>query len=333
MSITIKYLGKTYTTDLRKELSDEQYKKVVEDYYRKPDFDDVKQQMLKLYMGGVKTNHIYNYYIKDLAIKTKLYHSKWSIEEVLNYKPLLEVFYGKTEANKKVYPDNLSISEKIATAFRLCGKGLAEKPANFPLKSCNEILKKYNVNNRFYDYSCGWGIRLLSALSNGIDYFGTDPNYLLCDRLYKMSYDFKNICNASSIVDIRKHGSEIFVEEWRNQFGIAFSSPPYYNLEDYRIGNQSYKIGMAYKQWLDGFMYQTIKNIYEYLIDDGYFIINIKNYQKYHLIEDVLSICERIGFTLYAKEILENNKRVGIANNSTNEDIFVFTKKIKQNNA
>jgi len=97
----INYLGKTYKTNIRKELSDEEYEKIVKEYYTKPSFEDVQKQIKKVSEGGVKINHIYNYYIKDIASKTKLWHSKWSIEEVLKCKQLIEVFYGKTESNKK----------------------------------------------------------------------------------------------------------------------------------------------------------------------------------------------------------------------------------------
>lgn len=322
----ISYLGKTYKTDTKKDLTQEQYEEIVRDYYLKPQFSEVAKQMQKIDCGGVKINHIYNYYIKDIAVKTRLYHSKWSVAEVLECKELVEVFYGKTENNKKVYPDSLSIAEKIAAAFRLQGKGLAEKPANFPLKTCNNILDKYNVNNKYYDFSCGWGTRLISALSRGIDYYGTDPNYLLCDRLMRLSGDYMDVCGKSQSVDIRKHGSEDYVEEWANTFGLCFSSPPYFNLEDYKIGNQSYKDGMTYKEWLDGYLAPTIRNIYEYLISDGYFLINLKNYKNYHLIEDSIDICKRVGFVFRGTEKLKNNLRVGISDCNTHEDIMVFTK-------
>jgi len=235
----------------------------------------------------------------------------------------------KQKAIKKIYPDTMSITDKISTAFRLCGKGLAEKPANFPIKTADEILTKYNVNNKLLDYSCGWGVRLLSALRNNIDYYGTDPNYLLCDRLDQLANDYKNICNNNTKVDIRKHGSEIFVPEWENTFGLAFSSPPYFNLEDYKVGDQSYYDGVTYDEWISNYMAATISNIYKYLIKEGYFVINIKNFKNYDLIQDVGNICKNVGFKLHDKMLLKNNLRTGISNHHNNEDIFIY---IKDNN-
>ena len=52
--------------------------------------------------------------------KVRVYYNNWTIEEALNYKPLIEFFAGKCDSNKKVYPDTLSLGKKIETAFRLC---------------------------------------------------------------------------------------------------------------------------------------------------------------------------------------------------------------------
>ena len=88
--------------------------------------------------------------------------------------------------------------------------------------------------------------------------------------------------------------------------GLAFSSPPYYNLEDYKIGNQSYKIGVTYDVWKMNYLIPTIKNIYKYLINDGFFCINIKNFKHYNLVEDVRIIAENVGFSFITIELLSN---------------------------
>ena len=84
----ISYKGKCLKTQLYKEISNEDYKDIVNEYYKKPDFEDVKKQFISLSKGGVKNNNITNYYVKDLMAKTLIYFNKWSIEEVLEYKPL-----------------------------------------------------------------------------------------------------------------------------------------------------------------------------------------------------------------------------------------------------
>lgn len=271
--------------------------------------------------------------------KTKIHFNNWTIEEALNYKPLMEFFAGKCSENKKVFPDDKTLAHNIETAFRLCGFKTASKPANFPIKAADEILKQYNINGNYYDYACGWGVRLLSSLRNGLNYFGTDPNYVLCERLNNMGSDYKQVCDNNNCIDIRPLGSEVFIPEWENKIGLAFSSPPYYNLEDYQIGEQSYKPGVTYEEWKDNYLVPTIKNIYRYLVRDGFFAININNFNKYNsydLIGDTIAIAQAYGFVIEDVHTLNNIKRChghkewsagdcGWYDN--NEKIFVFKKK------
>lgn len=334
----INYLGKVYNTTIHKDITDEEFESVKAEYYQKPDFKDVTEQFRKIDSGGVKCNHITNYYVKDLMAKVKIHFNNWTIEEALNYKPLIEFFAGKVNDNKKVYPDTLSLGKKIETAFRLCGFKTASKPSNFPLKTVNQILELYNVNGNYYDFSCGWGTRLLGALKNRVNYYGTDPNYILCERLRQMGKDYQDACNTNTIIDIKAQGSEIFIPELENKIGLAFSSPPYYNLEDYRIGNQSWSEGVSYEEWRDNYLRDTISNIYKYLINDGYFAININNFNKYNdydLVGDTVKIAKNIGFELEDIHTLKNIKRCHghvqwdgeCGWNDNDEKIFIFKKK------
>ena len=330
----IEYKGKTLETTLYKEITEEEYKDIVNEYYTKPNFEEVKKQFVALSKGGIKNNHITNYYVKDLMAKTLIYFNKWSIEEVFEHKPLVEFFMGKANNNKKVFPDTMTNCQKIETAFRLCGKGVASKPANFPIKTIDEILENYNVNNYYYDFSCGWGARLTSALKNNVHYFGTDPNYLLTERLEQLAVDYHKTINNNTIVDIRTQGSEEFIPEWENKIGLAFSSPPYFYLEDYKVGNQSFKKGTSYNDWKEDYLKPTFRNIYYYLIQEGYFILNINNFKDYKLVEDSIEIAKEIGFVLIGEHKLNNIKRcygtTSIENkggiNDNSERILVFMK-------
>lgn len=321
----INYLGKIYNTTIHKDLTDEEYKAVREEYYRKPSIESVKEQFVKLEKGGVKTDKITNYYVKDLMAKVKVYYNNWTIEEALNYKPLIEFFAGKASENKKVYPDTMSLGKKIETAFRLCGFKTASKPSNFPIKTVDEVLSKYNVNNKYYDYSCGWGSRLLSALKNHVEYYGTDPNLDLVNRLNQLVRDYKDATENNTYTDIKSQGSEIFVPEWVNKFGLAFSSPPYFDLEDYKIGNQSWKTGVTYDSWLHNYFEKTVQNIHKYLIDDGYFLININNYKGcMNLVSDTCKIIENNGFALIDTLPLKNITRVSGHRHNDKENTIAF---------
>lgn len=221
--------------------------------------------------------------------------------------------------------------------------------SNFPLRAAYDIIKKYNINNNYYDFSCGWGSRLLGGLKVGVNYYGTDPNYLLVDRLNDLASQYKECLEAfannkpsnhthlnelGKITDIRSVGSEVFISEWENMMGLAFSSPPYFMLEDYKVGNQSYKPGTSYESWKTGYLNYTIKNIYKYLISGGYFVINVKNFDKYDLVDDVKSIAYDNGFEYLESFTLKNISRCyGVVGESdvrfsktSDEQVFVYQK-------
>ena len=327
------YKGKELETKHCVEISDEEFLKIRNEYYSKPEFDLVKKEFINLSRGGTKNSNITNYYVKDLMAKTHIYYNKWSIEEVLQNKELVEFFVSKVQDNKKIYPDTDSMTKKIETAFRLGGKGVCSKPANFPIKTVDEILSNYNVNNNYYDFSCGWGARLCSALKNKVNYFGTDPNYILTERLKQMATDYDIVNNTHSLVDIRTQGSEVFIPEWENKIGVAFSSPPYFYLEDYKVGKQSYHEGISYEDWKKNYLKPTFENIKRYLVNNGFFILNINNFQKYKLVEDSIQIAEEVGFTLFKEHILSNIKRTNSKGgfNDNAEKILVFKKNDNNN--
>jgi hypothetical protein len=165
-------------------------------------------------------------------------------------------------------------------------------------------------------------------MRNRVEYYGTDPNNLLVDRLRQIATDYNTVNGTSASYDIRCHGSETFVPEWENTIGVAFSSPPYFNLEDYGVGNQSYKPGTSYQEWLDNYLRPTIENIKRYLVDDGKMLVNIKDFLDYKLCADTRAIAESLGFhyveTLTLKNITRPSAKVDL---NTDEGIMVFSKK------
>ena len=109
--------------------------------------------------------------------------------------------------------NELKSNKNLETYFRLGGKGATAKPTNFPISTADRILKLYNVNNNYYDYSCGWGVRMLSALRNNINYYGTDPNYLLTERLEELHNDYDKANGVNTFAKIYTQGSEVFIPE------------------------------------------------------------------------------------------------------------------------
>ena len=313
----ITYKGITQNSSISKPLTDEEFESIRREFYQKPDFSEVQAQMKTLHKGGTRMNLVYDNYFKEVMSKAIGTRASWSIWDGLQNKEIMEYFNGKVADNKKVFPDTMSLAKKIETAFRLCGIRYCVKLPNFPLKVAADVISRYNVNGNYHDYSCGWGSRLLGALKNNVNYFGVDPNEELVERLRECGRDYKTAnpeCTAN--VEIRCQGSQTFVPEWEGKMGLCFSSPPYYSLEDYQIGEgQSYKRGMTYQEWRDGFIPQTVENCWRYLEKGGYFIFNVKSFRDYGTNEiypierDFMYESLKIGFKHVCVENMENKKR------------------------
>lgn len=329
---SITHKGKTLETNHWYPLTDAECSLLKEAYYTKPHISLVDRNLKTISKGGTQVAHITNYYVKDLMAKVKLLSPRWSIEEVFESNELIRYFWSRVMSSEKVYPPHKTNINNFETALRLSGGGVAMKPSNFPMKSIDQILEQYNVNDKYYDFSCGWGVRMLSAMKNNVEYFGTDPNYLLVERLNALSERYNSVNNTKNKVNIKCSGSEVFHPEWENTIGVAFSSPPYFSLEDYKIGNQSYTEGTTYKQWLEGYLTRTIQNIHKYLVPDGLFLINVKNFSGYELVQDTQRIAKANGFERIDSILLKNTTRPSAkADLNTNEIVMVFRKSINSN--
>ena len=321
---TITFQGKTLYTDHFYPLTDHECDNIRKEYYEKPSFELVIKNFKDVYDFKKNISHIIEYYLKDLIDKVKLYSAKWSVEDVLKSDDLIRYLYSRIKSNKKVFPEHFSLIKNIKTSLRITGGGVVMKASNFPIKTVDEIIKNYNINNNFFDFSCGWGVRMLSALRNNVNYFGTDPNYLLIEKLKTIHSDYDKINNTNTFIDIRPIGSEIFIPEWENKMGLIFSSPPYYILEDYKIGNQSI-INKNYKEWVDLYLKETMKNCKIYLIEDGYLLVNIKNVLKYNIYDDLKNILLNLGLKYIGYKILKNIKRPSSNKDiNTDENIMIF---------
>ena len=111
--------------------------------------------------------------------------------------------------------------------------------------------------------------------------------------------------------------------------GLAFSSPPYFDLEEYSRSDpagQSIDKYPNYSDWLEKYFRATVKNIKKYLVPNGHFLMNIKDIKNHSLYEDCKSIIEEEGFTLVDELDMKNINRVFLHQNDLNTDerIMVF---------
>lgn len=330
---TVTELGKTFSTkrDFRI-ISDSEFNNFKKQWYEKPSYDKLVDNILLLKDGGQDISTITEYFYRDIMDDTRVFNTKFTINEVINNKVLLSYAIDTTLQNKKVYDGD--IVTNVDTSFRLRGGHFARKATQFPIYFVDFVLDRYALNNNYLDTSCGWGSRLASALRNGFNYFGTDPNDKLVPRLNDYYNEYIKIACVGKTnkpkIDIRCQGSEIFIPEWKKSMGVMFTSPPYFSLEDYSHGEgQSYKVGTTYEMWLENFLCPTMKNVYEYLIDNACMIINIKDFGNFSLEADTIRCADKCGFYLFdTMKLSQKSDRPHPSKEvDCGERVFVFCRK------
>lgn len=172
------------------------------------------------------------------------------------------------------------------------------------------VYEKYsNVGDVVYDFSAGFGARLLGARNR--KYIGVDP--LTAGEIGEI----RDCFGLSG--EIYDEISENFCLN-KNSIDLAFSSPPYFNQEEYsRDDRQAYNKGEDY--FYNVYWKKTLANIYHMLKDEKFFILNVKNRpQMVEMAKEKFGLMDEI----YLRTIRSHlNKKAGI---EKKESMYVFKK-------
>lgn len=207
----------------------------------------------------------------------------------------------------RLFEKGVRVFPKAFVAFKI---GYISVPTNFPPMTAKYLYERYmrqlvadGTRKRgddfvIYDPSCGWGGRILGAMAVNRDigivhYVGTDPNP---DNSYNGRTKYEEIADfywasktpslldPQHTYDIYQVGSETIHEQerfqqYRGKVDIVFTSPPYFNKEDYCPGdpNQSCHKFKTPNAWRDGFLRQTLLTAVRWLRPGGYILWNIAN--------------------------------------------------------
>lgn len=244
---------------------------------------------------------------------------------------------------------------KLLRAIRLCfdfrdGANLAHPTA---LRRSLELVSGENIQNfkaqnaraiaeylcpvlwgSVYDYSAGYGGRLLGITTSKMryNYTGIDPNSETNEYLH-----YLNDCIYDSIGNRGKIVRSVSEEYDPEDIDLAFSSPPYFNLEKYcDEPTQCMNQFTTLDEWFDGYVAPTMKNIHKGLNADGIFATNIADYKSYgnkeYLVCDRwIETAEKLGFKHTKTIKMMLNTRPGVGNDKTAgrekfEGVYVFTK-------
>ena len=223
---------------------------------------------------------------------------------------------------------------QLRTALELV---TGENVTNFKAQNAKAIVEHLCpvLWGRVYDYSCGYGGRLLGIGSSNFkyDYIGVEPN---TETVNYLNYLNEIITEATGVKGkIVQSVSEEYKPE---DIDLAFSSPPYFNLEKY--SNESTQCMVRYKtldEWFEGYVIPTMENIYRGLNREGIFATNIADYKSYdrkepyEVVQKWISYAERVGFKHTQTIKMMLTTRPGVGNDRKQgrekwEGVYVFSK-------
>lgn len=188
----------------------------------------------------------------------------------------------------------LTYSNLITILQRHLQMGIATLPSDFPPEYAQDLYDTYAPNGRVLDPCHGWGGRLIGFLaSKAIEYTGIDASPLTDEGVKKIAEDFLPYVEGKK-VELYAMPFEDF-EVRQNYYDLVFTSPPYFDTEQYVGGEQSYMRYSNYDKWRDGFYTTLIRKSYEALKEDGHLILNVGE-QKYPLKKDAKEIANKVGF-------------------------------------
>lgn len=328
---------KKWNTFSEKEM--EYYVDSVYKYYRRngfPYFNSSKESRDKEFNKTVKydfknvidrDNKIIKQTMHGLSLAWSYMPHSWSIV-CGNKKTPLEVF-NNDELFKKVIIKRIKMGDNISdNGIRKMLKIFTgtQSVSNFRPTAAAAIYSLFcEEGDTVWDFSAGFGGRLIGAELAKINYIGTDPSTLTYEGLLLLKNEY--IKNIKS--DIHKKGSEVFVPD-KNSLDFVFTSPPYFDWEKYSDEEtQSYKKYNSKESWIEEYLFQTFKNCHKGLKNNKYMAINIANTKNFtNLEEETIRIAKKANFKLVDtwKLALSNPNMKNKIDSFKYEPIYIFQK-------
>ena len=232
------------------------------------------------------------------------------------------------------YKNGCPTPTAVEGGLRLVGSA----PSNFRPMNAKAVYERFCPKGGvIYDYCCGFGGRLLGALSskNNYRYVGTDPCTETMYHLHQLGEYIEAVTGREDSYELHCCGSEEFRGP-ANSIDFAFSSPPYFNLEVYSDEpTQCFNKFPELEGWLEGFVRPTIQNIYFMLKPGKFYAVNIADFkvgsgQECAYVDEWIRISTEEGMPLFDTVYLGVTARAGSAEQAAGElkkeNILIFKK-------
>ncbi len=289
--------GQKLTKAYIKTLSKEQREALVEPIFQMirrdlPDFplpDDESKiekewKRIQEFKPDISTNEIYNnssvgtyiskFFCKDFY-SSKGEKDKYTMQEVFNNDEMMRKLVwnrlGIGWFEEENGSETFNLSPKMIIQGMRSMRYISHLTTFKPTVAKYLTLKYSQPGDIIYDYSAGWGARLLSAAACVRQYIGIDP--LTTPDLQRM-VDYLKLPG----ITLLQMGSEDYTN-YENTVDFSYSSPPYFNQERYSEDNsQCYNQGEYY--FYNVYWKKTLENVKYMLKPDKWFGLNVINYPK-----------------------------------------------------
>lgn len=173
----------------------------------------------------------------------------------------------------------------------------------------------------WFDPFSGHGVSPLYAKRNGIRYLGFDTNERAFEEYLSIVAD--ECTNSPGVkVEIRCQDSTVFCPDLINKFDLCYTSPPYYNFEEYG-GNRSHYSGCkSYEEYHQKVTIPVFTNVLQYLVPGGILALQTeKDKSKQELWKRV--ICS-IGFVFRESGLTGTEKNKYSTQSKRDQSLAVF---------
>lgn len=248
----------------------------------------------------IKNNNIVKLNPIGLQIANYFHPQIWRIRVKDAYSPMDR--FEDSRILKKIIDKSVSIwpERKVYnnTYFRNAIRVFSKTRAvtNFRPAVAKAIIETYsNDHEHVLDFCAGFGGRLLGCTSLKRHYYGIDPaleQYLGNKELLKYCQDEMQLeCTAT----LKQDMAETHLEQLESSsFAMAFSSPPYFDYEQYGFEEtQSHIRFPNYEHWKSGFLKKIVNESHRILQSNGHLVLHIKNVRNYTLEEDLMELAKR----------------------------------------
>ena len=297
--------------------------------------DGIKEEILSVYNKNdvcFVENGVYTQLRNGLLLLDYLFPNLHLATTCNEKRNMYERFYNDDILCKAIraYLDTGKSLNNLRTLFFSYARLYFDTPINFSPMRAKIIFEHYCPKNGvIYDYSAGYGGRMMGALCSEQDftYIAVEPN----SNTY---YNLKRLGNyIDQTISKRKyHIYNLCSEKFQPQaesIDFVFSCPPFFKKEIYCDEiTQSINNYPEYNEWLEDYVRPTIQNCYTALKEKGVYGVDILNYthcgKTYPLIEDWIRIAEEEGF-IYKEKIQVASKFRKKENEG--EYVYLFMKK------